>query len=89
MASRGFEVAGASALCQKRRIKRLLFWLYLGGLTVSEEERGGNFKCRASTSTQPPTSILGIDANYTKVFVGAVLVITVAVDQLRKRRSGQ
>jgi ribose/xylose/arabinose/galactoside ABC-type transport system permease subunit len=32
---------------------------------------------------------LGIDSNYTKVFVGAVLLITVAVDQLRKRRSGQ
>jgi ribose transport system permease protein len=32
--------------------------------------------------------ILGIDANYTKVLVGGILIVTVAVDQLRKRRSG-
>ncbi len=33
-------------------------------------------------------NLLGIDSNYTKVIVGAILVFTVAVDQFRKRRSG-
>lgn len=32
--------------------------------------------------------LLGINSNWTKVIVGGILVTTVAVDQLRKRRSG-
>ena len=33
--------------------------------------------------------LLGVDSNWTKVTVGAILIITVAVDQLRKRRTGE
>jgi ribose transport system permease protein len=32
--------------------------------------------------------LLGIDSNWTKVIVGAILIVTVAVDQFRKRRVG-
>lgn len=33
--------------------------------------------------------LLGVDPNLTKVLVGTILVLTVAIDQYRKRRSGQ
>ncbi|MHC4250858.1 MAG: ABC transporter permease, partial [Planctomycetota bacterium] len=33
-------------------------------------------------------NLLGIDSNWTKVIVGVILIATVAVDQFRKRRSG-
>jgi ribose transport system permease protein len=33
--------------------------------------------------------LVQIDANWTKVVVGVILIITVAVDQLRKRRAGE
>ena len=31
--------------------------------------------------------LLRIDANYTKVIVGGILIVTVAVDQFRQRRT--
>ncbi|MHC5055384.1 MAG: ABC transporter permease [Planctomycetota bacterium] len=33
-------------------------------------------------------NLLGVDSNWTKVIVGVILIATVAVDQFRKRRSG-
>lgn len=33
--------------------------------------------------------LLGVDSNWTKVTVGAILIVTVAVDQFRKRRTGE
>ena len=32
--------------------------------------------------------LLQIDSNWTKVIVGGILIVTVAVDQFRKRRTG-
>ena len=34
-------------------------------------------------------NLLGIDSNFTKLIVGVVLILTVAIDQIRKRRTGE
>ncbi len=40
------------------------------------------------TSINNGAVVLGIDPNYMKVLVGGILIATVAVDQIRKRRFG-